>query len=121
MGIGRIPVVNVENACASASTAFNQACAMVSAGYYDCVLAQGVEKLYHADKRKTFAAFSGAVDVESLAASKGAGEKRSMFMDIYAMAAPMIAEPLTRPMCSPIGDGAAAVVIVSAVRAREAA
>ncbi len=181
MGIGRIPVVNVENACASASTAFNQACAMVSAGYYDCVLALGVEKLYHEDKRKTFAAFSGAVDVEALAeimaalqknaqaggasaASKGAGEKRSMFMDIYAMAArshmkaygttveqfagvsaknslhgslnpraqfrevmtveevlaaPMIAEPLTRPMCSPIGDGAAAVVIVSAARARQ--
>ncbi len=181
MGIGKIPVVNVENACASSSTAFNQACAMVSAGYYDCVLALGVEKLYHEDKRKTFGAFSGAVDVEAFAdimaglkksaeaggastASSGAGEKRSMFMDIYAMAArahmkaygttveqfagvsaknslhgsfnpraqfreamtveevlaaPMIAEPLTRPMCSPIGDGAAAVVIVSAARAKQ--
>jgi acetyl-CoA acetyltransferase len=181
MGIGKIPVVNVENACASASTAFNQACAMVTAGFYDCVLALGVEKLYHEDKRKTFGAFSGAVDVEALAeimaglqknaraggasaASKGAGEKRSMFMDIYAMAArshmkaygttveqfagvsaknslhgslnpraqfrevmtveevlaaPMIAEPLTRPMCSPIGDGAAAAVIVSEARARQ--
>ncbi|MBE9540546.1 MAG: thiolase family protein [Proteobacteria bacterium] len=181
MGIGKIPVVNVENACASSSTAFNQACAMVSAGYYDCVLALGVEKLYHEDKRKTFGAFSGAVDVEAFAeimaglkksaeasgagtASKGAGEKRSMFMDIYAMAArghmkaygttveqfagvsaknslhgslnsraqyrealsveevlssPMIAEPLTRPMCSPIGDGAAAVVIVSERKAKQ--
>ena len=181
MGIGKIPVVNVENACASSSTAFNQACAMVTAGFYDCVLALGVEKLYHEDKRKTFGAFSGAVDVEAFAeimaslkksaessgsgaASKGAGEKRSMFMDIYAMAArahmdaygttveqfagvsaknslhgslnpraqyrealsveevlasPMIAEPLTRPMCSPIGDGAAAVVIVSEEKARQ--
>ncbi|MBT4523055.1 MAG: thiolase family protein, partial [Halieaceae bacterium] len=181
IGIGKIPVVNVENACASASTAFNQACAMVTAGFYDCVLALGVEKLYHEDKRKTFGAFSGAVDVEALAeimaslqnnaksggaseASSGAGEKRSMFMDIYAMAArshmkaygttveqfagvsaknslhgslnaraqfrealtveevlasPMIAEPLTRPMCSPIGDGAAAVVVVSEAKARQ--
>jgi acetyl-CoA acetyltransferase len=181
MGIGKIPVVNVENACASASTAFNQACAMVSAGFYDCVLALGVEKLYHEDKRKTFGAFSGAVDVEALAeimaslqqkakaggaseASSGAGEKRSMFMDIYAMAArahmdaygttveqfagvsaknslhgslnpraqfreamtvaevlasPVIAEPLTRPMCSPIGDGAAAVVVVSEAKAKQ--
>jgi len=34
------------------------------------------------------------------------------------LAAPMIAEPLTRPMCSPIGDGAAAVVIVSERKAR---
>jgi len=35
------------------------------------------------------------------------------------LAAPMIAEPLTRPMCSPIGDGAAAVVMVSERKARE--
>jgi len=175
IGIGKIPVINVENACASASTALHQACAMVTAGIYDVVLALGVEKLYCEDKRKTFGAFSGAVDVEALAdimamlkksaesggasaASAGAGEKRSMFMDIYAaaarmhmerygttarhfaaisaknsyhgsmnpraqfqdvmsiedvLAAPMVAEPLTRPMCSPIGDGAAAVVVVS--------
>ena len=176
MGIGRLPVVNVENACASASTALNQACAMVSAGYYECVLALGVEKLYHEDKRRSFAAFSGAVDVELMAVilealkqgsaaggSAGAGEKRSMFMDIYAaaarihmerygttkrhfaaiaaknsqhgslnpraqfrepltieevLAAPLIVEPLTRPMCSPIGDGAAAVVVMSERRAR---
>ncbi|MFQ5353001.1 MAG: thiolase family protein, partial [Candidatus Binatia bacterium] len=104
MGLGRIPVVNVENACASASTALNQACAMVSAGLYDVVLALGVEKLYHEDKRKSFSAFTGAVDVEALqiildslrqsaeqsgakSASSGAGEKRSMFMDIYAAVA----------------------------------
>jgi acetyl-CoA acetyltransferase len=180
IGIGRIPVINVENACASASTALHQACAMVSAGYYDVVLALGVEKLYHIDKRKSFAAFGGAVDVEVMqalleslrasaktagagAAGEGAGEKRSMFMDIYAaaarvhmqrygttveqfagvaaknsfhgslnpraqfrealsvadvLAAPMIAEPLTRPMCSPIGDGAAAVVVVSERKAK---
>jgi acetyl-CoA acetyltransferase len=35
------------------------------------------------------------------------------------LAEPMIAEPLTRPMCSPIGDGAAAAVIVSEAKARE--
>jgi acetyl-CoA acetyltransferase len=181
IGIGAIPVVNVENACASASTAFQQAAAMVSAGLYDVVLALGVEKLYHPDKKKSFAAFTGAVDVEALqgildalqkgaadtgakSASSGAGESRSMFMDIYAaaarahmkrygttvrqfaavaaknsqhgslnpraqfrealsveqvLAAPMIAEPLTRPMCSPIGDGAAAAVIVSERKARQ--
>lgn len=181
IGLGKLPVVNVENACASGSTALNQAAAMVSAGLYDIVLALGVEKLYHADKKKSFAAFSGAVDVEAMqeimqrlqqsakqsgakTGSSGAGEKRSMFMDIYAaaarghmskygttveqfagvsaknsfhgslnpraqfrealsveevLAAPMIAEPLTRPMCSPIGDGAAAVVLVSEAKARE--
>jgi len=181
MGLGRLPVVNVENACASSSTAFNQACAMVSAGLYDIVLALGVEKLYHKDKKVSFGAFTGAVDVESMSAimeqlresakssgaksaSSGSGEKRSMFMDIYAqlarahmsaygttveqyagvsaknsfhgslnpraqfrdaltveqvLAQPMIAEPLTRSMCSPIGDGAAAVIVVSERKARE--
>ncbi len=35
------------------------------------------------------------------------------------LASPMIAEPLTRPMCSPIGDGAAAAIIVSEKKAKE--
>jgi acetyl-CoA acetyltransferase len=180
-GIGAIPVINVENACASSSTALHQACAMVEAGVYDTVLAVGVEKLYHEDKRRSFAAIGSAIDMEEVAAiieglkkaaeqagaqkaTSGAGEKRSMFMDFYAVAArrhmekygttaaqfaavaaknayngslnpkaqfqkalsveevlaePMIAEPLTRPMCSPIGDGAAAAVIVSEKKARE--
>ena len=180
LGIGRIPVVNVENACASASTALHQALTAIAAGQADLVLALGVEKLYHPDKKRTFGAFTGAVDVEALgeilkrlqesaakggarAGASGAGEKRSMFMDIYALAArahmerhgttqrqfaeiaaknsyhgslnpraqfrevltveevlaaPVVAEPLTRPMCSPIGDGAAAVVVMSAERAR---
>lgn len=181
MGIGRIPVVNVENACASSSTAFQQASAMVSAGLYDVVLACGYEKLFHEDKLRSMGAFSSAVDVEdpegalkvlrtmAEAAGEsfdaaGAGEKRSVFMDIYSLMAKKhmtkygttkqhfamvaaknsfhgsmnpraqyreeltvqqvldartIVEPLTLPMCSPIGDGAAAVVLVSAKKARE--
>ena len=181
MGIGHIPVVNIENACASASTAFNQACSMISSGLYDVVLATGAEKLFHEDKLKTFSVFSGAVDVENYelveqqiidraeAAGmkldmEGAGAKRSLFMDIYAsmalehmskygttqaqfaavsaknsyhgslnpraqyrealtveqvLASPEIAYPLTLPMCSPIGDGAAAVVLVSERKARQ--
>ena len=66
LGVGRIPVVNVENACATAATAFQQACTMVSAGLYDVVRACGVERLYHQDKLKTFSVFSGAVDVEAM-------------------------------------------------------
>jgi len=66
MGLGRLPVVNVENACASASTALHQAAAMVTGGLYDVVLALGVEKMYDLDKTKSFAAFAGAVDVEAL-------------------------------------------------------
>jgi acetyl-CoA acetyltransferase len=94
----------------------------------------------------------------------GAGQSRSMFMDIYAALArnhmqrygttkeqyakvavknhyhgslnphaqyreryslqeildsPLVAEPLTRLMCSPIGDGAAALVVTTAEKARQ--
>jgi acetyl-CoA acetyltransferase len=181
MGIGRIPVINLENACASSSTAFNQACAMVSLGVYDIALVCGFEKLFHEDKRRTFAAFDGAVDTENpdglsgtlrtLAEKAGeevdaenAGVTRSVLMDIYSLLAKAhmkkygttreqfagvtvknsfhgslnpraqfqqamtlaevmesreIIDPLTLPMCSPIGDGAAALVLVSARKARE--
>jgi acetyl-CoA acetyltransferase len=179
LGLGGLPVYNLENACASASTAFHTAWMAVAGGMYDVVLALGVEKLYDADRRKSFAALGSAVDMEAAAAfahelnrdrgadaSAGAGETRSVFMDYYAsearehmarygtrpedyarvavknhtngslnpkaqfqrartleevMAAPMIADPLTRLMCSPIGDGAAAAVLVSAEFARRRA
>lgn len=177
LGIGRIPVVNVENACATSATAFHQAERMVACGQYDVVLACGFEKLFHKDKARTFSVFMGAIDVEALpqflasmskaekpkAEREGGGDKRSVFMDIYAaaarghmerygttarhfamvsaknshhgslnphaqyrevlgvdeiLAAPSVAAPLTLPMCAPIGDGAAAVVLVSERKAR---
>ena len=44
-GINRIPVVNVENACTSGSTAFVLACNAVAAGQAEFALAVGSEKL----------------------------------------------------------------------------
>ncbi|MHA1727553.1 MAG: thiolase family protein, partial [Promethearchaeota archaeon] len=38
-GIDKIPIINVENACASASTALYGAWMSIKAGLYDCVLA----------------------------------------------------------------------------------
>ncbi|MBI4310579.1 MAG: acetyl-CoA acetyltransferase [Chloroflexi bacterium] len=40
-----IPITRVENACATGSDAFRNACYAVAAGVYDIVLATGVEKL----------------------------------------------------------------------------
>ena len=40
-----IPITRVENACATATDAFRNACYAVAAGVYDIVLALGVEKL----------------------------------------------------------------------------
>jgi acetyl-CoA acetyltransferase len=180
VGIGGIPVINVENACATGSTALHQAATMITHGVYDAVLVCGYEKLHHADKARAFSVFTGAADIEKmdelalsidqkmrevgLIAAGGAGADRSVFMDIYAtmtvdhmqkygttreqiaavsaknsfhacmnsraqfkdvvsveqvLAAREIAYPLTLPMCSPIGDGAAAVVLVSERKARE--
>lgn len=174
MGIEGIPIYNVENACASSSTAFHLGWTAVAAGLYDCVLAVGFEKLYDQDKRKSFQALGTAVDVELLRAllaqmadqkasgeqvfQQGSGEKRSIFMDMYAhytkrymerygltqkhfaklavkghkngamnehaqyqqevtleevLQSGDVVYPLTRMMCAPIGDGAAAVVLCS--------
>lgn len=53
----------------------------------------------------------------------GSLNKHAQFHEVLSvddvLRSPMIAEPLTRPMCSPIGDGAAAVVVVSESKARQ--
>ena len=180
LGIGGIPVVNVENACASSGTALNGAWAMVALGEMDVALVLGMEKMYYEDRSKVIKGFMAGMDVEVVQqfieaskaqleeiekkrATTGEGEKtqsgpRTVFMDLYAMgarhhiekygttqrqlaaissknhfhssmnplaqyqkkfsieevlAAPEVAWPLTRPMCAPIGDGAAAAIICS--------
>lgn len=44
-GINRIPVVNVENACTSGSSAFHLAWASIAGGIYDMAVVVGVEKM----------------------------------------------------------------------------
>ncbi len=89
-GLMGIPIVNVENACASASTAFHLAWMAVASGMYDCVLALGVEKLSDPNKAKSFRAFNSAIDISELAEIEkrlGRGseksKERSLFMDLY--------------------------------------
>jgi acetyl-CoA acyltransferase len=167
LGIESIPIFNVENACASAASAFHLGWQAVAYGVHDVVLCVGAEKLTHPDPSVGLAAIGTAVDVEAraeLAAAMGTepDAKRSFFMDIYAamtkeymsrsgakiehfadvvvknqhngalnpraqygaeltvdevLAAREIVWPLTLLMCSPISDGAAAVVLASS-RAR---
>lgn len=167
IGLGGLPVYNMENACASASTAFHTGWMAIAGGMYDVVLALGVEKLYAEDKKRSFTALAGALDVEvegGFELDEGAGERRSVFMDYYAgeakahmarhgtrkedyalvalknhnngslnpkaqfrqkrtleevLGAPLIADPLTLLMCSPIGDGAAAAILCSGDFARK--
>jgi len=85
LGLAGIPVFNVENACASASTAFHLAWQAVATGVQDAVLAVAAEKMTHPDKARSFAAIGGSVDVETVPADPPAG--RSFLMDMYAGAA----------------------------------
>jgi acetyl-CoA acetyltransferase len=51
-GLLGIPIFNVENACASAASAFHLAWLAVASGQYDVALAVGAEKLFHEDKSR---------------------------------------------------------------------
>jgi len=45
-GLHGIPILNIENACASGSSAFREAWMAIAGGHYDLVIATGVEKTY---------------------------------------------------------------------------
>lgn len=165
------PIINIENACASASSAAHLAWLSVASGQADVALAIGAEKMTHADKNVPFRALVAALDLEEVRAETGSDDPltaasapgRSGFMDIYAgkarkymaqtgatvedfarvaakshgfgalnpkaqfqggmtfeeiMAGRTIVDPLKLAMCSPIGDGAAALVFCTAEFAR---
>ncbi|MBW1642201.1 MAG: thiolase family protein [Deltaproteobacteria bacterium] len=70
-GLDKISMVNVENACASGSTALHSGWMAIKAGVYDCVLAIGTEKMYYdlskatkEQKAKSFKGFIAGTDVE---------------------------------------------------------
>ena len=63
IGIEGIPVFNVENACASGSSAVNLAVQSLRAGTTDVALALGAEKMNIPDKLKAFSIFEAGWDV----------------------------------------------------------
>jgi acetyl-CoA acetyltransferase len=71
-GILGVPIVNVENACASASSAFFLAHMAVASGAVDIALAIGSEKLTHPDKMRSFAAIGTAVDLDNVVGAREA-------------------------------------------------
>ncbi|SDJ80217.1 Acetyl-CoA acetyltransferase [Bradyrhizobium sp. Rc2d] len=98
-GLEGIPVINVENACASGATAFHQALTYLKSGSGRIALAISAEKLFHPDKSKSFSLFDGAWDVHEarrnlrdvlelgksvVPAGSPESKNRSIFMDIYA-------------------------------------
>jgi acetyl-CoA acetyltransferase len=87
-GIGGVPLFNVENACASGSSAVHLAANYIRAGAARCVQAVGYEKMAVADKAAPFRAIEACSDLEELAALKAAlgpeAARRSIFMDFYS-------------------------------------
>jgi acetyl-CoA acetyltransferase len=170
----RVPMFNVENACATASTAFQSAWKDVLAGTHELSFAIGIEKLFSPDDPKRTSDLFGqgyitsqhdrlVEEMKRVGAVVGrpfeTGEDRTIFMDTYAMQAKWhmwkygttqeqiaagaaknhnygalndkaqyrfqmtteavlqdrpVSYPLTRAMCAPIGDGAAAALLCSA-------
>jgi acetyl-CoA acetyltransferase len=170
----RVPIINVEGGCATASMAFHGAYKDILSGEAQLSLAVGVEKTFFPDDAaKTLEIFEGGIDQldpqewheyyrragevsgKPFKAHAGGG---TLFMDTYAMQAAYhmktfgttreqiafaasknhamgalnpkaqyrftvspeevladreISWPLTRAMCSPIGDGAAGALLCS--------
>ncbi len=100
MGIGGIPVVNVENACASGSSAFVLAVNHLRSGSGEVALAVGAEKMFSTDRDRMFSVFDSAWDLsradeirnELLQLGQGVDvppgstspKPYSVFMDVYA-------------------------------------
>ncbi|MBU1348104.1 MAG: thiolase family protein [Alphaproteobacteria bacterium] len=94
LGLTGIPVTNVENACASGSTALLSAIHWLKAGAGDIALVVGVDKMVWPDRPdRVAAAFAGGTDIhdrEGVVAyiramgGEDPGPDRSLFMDLYA-------------------------------------
>ena len=100
LGFEGIPIINMENACASSSTAFHMAANYIKAGAADVVLAVGADKMVVPDKKAMFGIFDGAWDIhdteegtrrllalgDGMPTPEGVAEQdeRSFFMDVYA-------------------------------------
>jgi len=81
LGLGNIPTVRTEGACASGSLAFRQAYVAVASGLYDIVLVGGVEKMTHKATETITTGLASAADNE-FEVNLGA-----TFPSLFAMAA----------------------------------
>lgn len=149
------PIFNVENACASGSSAILLARNGLLSEMWRRVLVVGAEKMFHVDKTIPLRALAAAADLTDLPEEARTG-RRPVFMELYAertrqymertgataedfaaiaakarrnahynpiahyrsrvtkeevLNSGEVASPLTRFMCSPISDGAAALIL----------
>lgn len=83
--LGRLPLMNVENACASGGSAFLMAVEAVASGAVNVALAVGAEQMHHADRSRAFNALRGSTDVGDIGEYvPGEISANSLLMDFYA-------------------------------------
>lgn len=62
LGIPEVPGLTIESACGSGSIMFREAYANIAAGFYDCILGLGVEKITHTGTIESTTLFSYCSD-----------------------------------------------------------
>jgi acetyl-CoA C-acetyltransferase len=152
LGLGGVPAMKVEAACASGGSAFNVAYMMVRSGALDSALVVGVEKMRDLEPEAvslalsmaesseytqfvgaTFAALNGllarhymeqegvtrdelsslpVLDHANAVTAAHAQFRKAISKEVVAKS-PVISDPLRLFDCAPVGDGAAATLIVS--------
>jgi len=143
LGASGLSITHIENASASGSTAFRQACLEVASGVCDVSLAIGVDKI---GATLTGRSWDGTEHLASPSPLVGFALLTKMYMDRYGVSIEKIAEvavknhgnaadnpyaqfqkrrtleevmkspvagPLTRLQCCPFGEGAAAAIVAS--------
>jgi acetyl-CoA acetyltransferase len=81
-GFGSIPIHNIENACATGLDALHLGWLAVASGLHDTVLVMGVEKVNLDDRAKSFAAYNGGIDPDTMFdVGAGAGSDRTTSVD----------------------------------------
>jgi len=83
--LGDVPLINVENACASGGSAVHLAFEAVAGGRAEVALAIGVEQLNHEDRSRPFSALRGSTDIQDVGESiPGEVASSSLLMEFYA-------------------------------------
>jgi acetyl-CoA acetyltransferase len=82
-GVMGVPLVNVDNGCATASTALHLGWQAVAGGMHDWVLVLGWEKLCGDDPARPLVALNATTDLTELAEVFGESPRRSAFLALY--------------------------------------
>ena len=83
--LGRKPLVNVENACASGGSALSLGFDAIAGGRAEVVVVVGAEQLNHEDRSRPFNALRGSTDIDDIGeATPGHLAANSILMDFYA-------------------------------------